>query len=183
METADTWALLVHVSLDSDVAVLAPSGTPGVLDEPVVGSLVIAVSDEEHTVVEAGSAEPLHDASEVELPLKTSGVDSNGDWTLLEGLGKGLWVLGGDIGETGQLGDSTLGVASAVSASVWVGRLSVHLGAFGIGEGLVHETTIATLVALRGRAVNELLLREGLELVVLEEVGSLHGTGGGEGPA
>jgi hypothetical protein len=28
-----------------------------------------------------------------------------------------------------------------------------------------------------------LLLREGLELVVLEEVGSLHGTGGGEGPA
>jgi hypothetical protein len=54
---------------------------------------------------------------------------------------------------------------------------------FNVLEGIIHETTIATLVALSGGAVNELLLRKRDELSSLDLVGTLKGSSGGEGPA
>jgi len=133
-------------------------------------------------VVEAGATEVLEDTTEVELPGKGS-IDSDGDWTVLEGSSESSWVVHGDIGEVRDIGNTTLGAARSISTSVWVVRLGLHLGGLGVGESIVHETTIATLVALGGRAVNELLLREGVELFVLEEVSTLHRSGGGESPA
>ncbi len=52
-----------------------------------------------------------------------------------------------------------------------------------VGEGIVHQTTVAALVALLGRAVNKVLLAEGDELASGLEVGTLNGAGGGERPA
>lgn len=52
-------------------------------------------------------------------------------------------------------------------------------------EGILHETSIASLVAVQPRAVNELLFRvrsDGLRLVV-DEVEAFESTGGGESPA
>lgn len=182
LETAETGVLLGHVSLDSDVSLLAPAGAPGVLDEPVVGSVVGAVSNEQDTVVKAGAAEVLHDAAKVQLPAKAS-IDTNGDWTVLERGSKGLWVLWRDVREASHLSNSALLVAGAVSAGVWILSLGLDLVRLDVGEGVVHETAVAALVALFGGAVDELLLGEGVELVILEEVGALHGTSGGEGPA
>ena len=39
-----------------DVAVVAPGGIPRVLDEPVVLAILGAVADDEHGVVEVGTA-------------------------------------------------------------------------------------------------------------------------------
>lgn len=133
-------------------------------------------------MVEAGATEVLEDTTEVELPGKGS-IDSDGDWAVLEGSSESSWVVHGDIGEVRDIGNTTLGAARSISTSVWVVRLGLHLGGLGVGESIVHETTIATLVALGGRAVNELLLREGVESFVLEEVSTLHRSGGGESPA
>jgi len=36
LETADTGVVLSHVSVDSEVALLSPGSSPGVLDDPVV---------------------------------------------------------------------------------------------------------------------------------------------------
>lgn len=50
-------------------------------------------------------------------------------------------------------------------------------------EGLIHETTIATLVALGSGAVYEVLLRKADEGASLDEMSSFGGTSGGERPA
>jgi len=62
---------------------------------------------------------------------------------------------------------------------------SVGVGSFGVDtavvddvlEGVVHQTTVAALVAVAARAVDEVLLGQGDELVVLLEESSLHGAG------
>ena len=43
-------------SLDSDEALLSPAGAPGVLDEPVVHSVLSPVADHHHSVVRLGIA-------------------------------------------------------------------------------------------------------------------------------
>lgn len=182
LETADTGTGGLHVSCDSDVALLAPSSAPRVLDEPVVGTFVGTIANKEDTVVEASATEMLDDTAEVELPGKGC-IDSNGDWAGLESSGESSWVIHGDIREVSDNSNTTLSVASAISTSVWIVGLGLDHGSLCVGESLIHKTTIATLVALFGGAINELLLREGVELFVLEEVSTLHGSSGGESPA
>jgi len=181
--TADTFALLGHVSGNSDVALLTPGGAPRVLDEPVVSLTLSSLTNEEDTVIEAGSAEVLDNTTEVELESKRSTIDGNGDWSLSKSGGEGLWVLWGDILVAREHVNGTLCTARSISTLIWVVGLNVHLVSFGVVESVVHETTIATLVALLLGAVNELLLRERWELAVLHEVGTLHGAGGRESPA
>ena len=69
---------------------------------------------------------------------------------------------------------------------VWVCIFCFGLILLPVAEGHVLPTSTATVVAetcgLRG-AVNKLLLREGDETARLDEVGSLEGSSGGEGPA
>lgn len=134
-------------------------------------------------MVKRGSAEVLHDTTEVELPGKTSSIDGDGNWTLGESLSESLWRRWSNVHEALDLGNTTLFVALSVSAGVWVGRLELDLVGLNVFESIVHKTSIATLVAKGAGAVNKLLLGEGLEVLVGHEVGSLQGTGGGEGPA
>ena len=46
--------VVVPVSGHLNVAVLAPAGAPGVLDQPVVLAVLSAITDNGHTVVEPG---------------------------------------------------------------------------------------------------------------------------------
>ena len=181
--TADTFALLGHVSHNSDVALLTPGGAPRVLDEPVVSLALSSLTNKEDTVIEAGSAEVLDNTTKVELESKRGTIDGNRNWSFSKSSGEGLWVLWGDILVAREHVNGTLGIARSISTLIWVVRLSVHHVSLGVIEGVVHETTIAALVALLLGAVNELLLRERWELTVLLEVGTLHGTGGRESPA
>jgi len=128
LETAGAWALLSHVSEDSDIALLAPVCTPGVLDDPVVLPFLGAVSNKQDTVIEACTAEMLDDTAPVELPREAAGVKCNGDWTVLEGLSEGDWVLVSNVGESGYLCDAILRLARrSSSAFVWILGFGIHL--------------------------------------------------------
>merc|ERR1711998_365141 len=113
-----------------------------------------------------------------------SGSCSLRHWELLVGLVERLDVVeGGHL----ALGDSGLGLlrggAGASLASVGVGGLEgVALG-LDVLEAIVHEATIAALVAVGAGAIDELLLREGDKLAGGPMHGALGGTGGGESPA
>jgi hypothetical protein len=127
----------------------------------------------------------LHDTTVVKLEHDTGGINSNGDWSLVEGSLEGGTGRGLNINEGGNL-DLLLGLvggALAISTSVGIVRLGFEAIVFNVLEGIIHETTIATLVALSGGAVNELLLRKRDELSSLDLVGTLKGSSGGEGPA
>ena len=52
----DTAGTVVIVLLELDVALVTPGSVPGVLDEPVVHAILVAVADDEHSVVEVGAA-------------------------------------------------------------------------------------------------------------------------------
>jgi len=171
------------VSLDSEVSLFSPGRSPGVLDEPVWGSVVFSVSDEEDSVVEVLSTQSLDDSTEVELEVH--GVNGDGDWSVLEGGHQLLGVLLWDVSEASDLKETLalrVGTVS-VSSSVWIVSFGLNLGLLEVLEGIVHKTSLAPLVSEGSRAVNELLLGERNELSSGDEVGTLHRSGGGEGPA
>ena len=85
-------------------------------------------------------------------------------------------------GTSNRVASTTAGAGGASTRGVRVGRLSLNATVGGNpGEGIVHPTSVATVVGLV--TGYELLLREGGQGTSLEEVGSLEGTGGGERPA
>jgi len=82
---------------------------------------------------------------------------------------------------------------TAVGGAVLAGSILSSVGVRGLGvdtvvgddvlEGISHETTIATLVTLGTRAINQVLLGEGDEGLGVQEVSTLNGASGGERPA
>ena len=85
--------LVLDVAGKKDVSILAPSGTPGVLDLPVVLAGVGTVTDDEDTVVELGSTGAGEDTRFVELESRLVSLDGDGDWLLGDGGHEGLLVL------------------------------------------------------------------------------------------
>ena len=188
LDTADTGTVL---DSDLDVSVVTPGCTPGVLDKVVGSSVLDSVSDGEDTVVEGGSAgSASEDTGGVHLEGGLVGLDGDGDWLLGEGGLELVWGVLGDV-SVGADGDLTLGKkvglagsSGAITGGVWVDGFLDHGVALGVLEGLVHKTTVATKVLQDAVvALNELLLREGKEFSRGDEVSTLEGTGGGEGPA
>jgi len=165
-----------------NIARVTPASTPGVLDEDVVSSVFVTIADGEDTVVKVGSTSGSDDTTVVHLEGGLIGFDGNGDWALsngsLELIGGGLNIVeGGDGTNSGAL----VSVASTTSGGIWVVSLRNERVGFNVLEGVVHKTTIASLINMV--AVNELLLRKGSQSTGLDEVGTLNGTGGGERPA
>ena len=114
-------------------------------------------------------------------------LDGNGDGGDLEGgleLGSGSLLdilVGGDGTNTGGL---LVLAGSSVLGGVRVGSL-LHecVSSLDVHEGVVHKTTLASVVAVLLGAVHKLLLGERFQFSVLLEVGTLNGSGGGESPA
>ncbi len=178
--------LLVDVLGDADVAILSPAGSPTVLDLPEVVS-VSAVSNSEDPVVEVGARDVGHDATRVKLPVEV-GIDSDRDGLLGDSSGEGILGVGNiSVGDASGAGNGSAGgLASGVGSAGGSVRV-VILGAEAISgnvlEGVVHEATVAAHVSVLSVTGDKLLLREGDSVAVLLVVGSLHATGGGEGPA
>ena len=181
---------LILALLHSDVSILTPRGTPGVLHLPVVHTIVSAVANSQDTVVQVGAAVTSVHTRGVQLEAELISLDGHRHGLLVHsGLERGLRV-GSHIGVRGDLGASHRGARGRVaSASVTV--------AGGVGvvffradttvsldpvEGSVHLATVAAHVG-EASASDQLLLGEGHEVAVLVVVGKLHGTGGGEDPA
>jgi hypothetical protein len=134
-------------------------------------------------VIELGTALASEDTTLVEHDL--IGLNSDGGWLLGNGSRESIVIIDGDVSETGVL-EGNLGsivLALLVNSLVWVVRLELNTELLNVLEGLVHETTIATLVTELLGAINELLLREGEEVTILDGIETLKGTGGRESPA
>ena len=77
----DTAGTGVTVLLELDVALVTPGSVPGVLDEPVVHAILVAVADDEHSVVEVGAAFARGDDTGrvlLEYGLASLNADGNG---------------------------------------------------------------------------------------------------------
>jgi len=169
----------------TDVAVLTPVAAPRVLDNPVLGAVLNTPADSSDTVVErvGAAARAVHDTAAVGVVL--GGINSDGDGTVLLHGGHELLLALGVEGE--ELSNLHLGLggvelASALLGSVRIVVLGHHAAVLlDVLEGVSGPATVAAVVV--GVAIDNTLLREAEELLVLQEVGSLHGAGGAEGPA
>jgi len=165
LETTGSTISRVVVSGELKVATLTPEGAPGVLDEPVVFTLLGTVSNDKDTVIEVSAATEetttAHDTSEVELEGEGASIDGNGDRTLSDSTLQGLSVVGRDILETLNSDRSTFSMALSVEdTSVRILVFSFDGSLLSILEGRIHKTTHAALITLSRGAVNKLLLRE-----------------------
>jgi len=175
---------------ESDVTLLTPGLAPGVLDLVEVDTVVSAVADSQHTVVQRGTASSSEDTRLVQLEGGLVSLDGDGDRANVQGGHHGGVGVLGDInirgdGRAGHLGAS--GLAGLVLGGVWVGGLSAETTVvLDPLKGVVHETTIAAHVGslvglvLAVVAIHQVLLREGDQGSLLVVVGTLEGTGGGE---
>jgi hypothetical protein len=172
-------------SSDSDVSLVSPGGSPGVLDEEEVDSVQGSISDSEDSVVEVLSASLGDDSGSVGLEGNLVGLNGNSDWLFVDGslelVNAVLWNINESLDVSDNLGGIVL--ASSVSGSVWVRSLTLNTLTLDVSEGIVHETTVAAHVSLSLRAVNKLLLRVGVELLGSNELSTLDGSGGRESPA
>lgn len=92
----------------------------------------------------------------------------------------------GDISVSSEGRTNVGGVVSALSLDglIGVAGLSVNSTVLDdVLEGIVHQTTIASIVSIAGGAVHQVLLGEGDKVSSGNLVDTLSGSSGGEGPA
>jgi len=169
---------------DLDVSLVTPGGTPGVSNEVVVLAGLGSVTNGGDGVVELGSARSgVEDTSGVHLEHGSVGLEGHGHWGGgdggLEGIdgGWGHGLVGLHVNLSGVLG----GLARSISGGVGVVVLEVLSLLLGVLEGVLLPSTVASVGGVV--AINELLLGEGEEVSGGEEMSTLNGSGGGEGPA
>ena len=137
-------AALVAALGHLDVAVHAPGGAPGVLDEPVVLAAVGTVADGQHSVVQIAAAAVglVVDAARVQLEREVAGVDADGEGSdVADGVLHAVLVPRGDRRPGGH-GDGDL---ARVVAAVELGRLFVRV------VSLRHQATIVQEVIVGAR--------------------------------
>ena len=114
-------AQVVPVPRHLDVAVDAPLGAPGVLDEPVVAAVLGAVADDQATrgQVSVGAGLIIIHATRVQLERGLRLVDGHGDGTDVgDGVLQGALAAGGDVHVAGEGGHvlSMFGLAAVIVA-------------------------------------------------------------------
>jgi len=185
---------LVLATDETDVTLLTPGAAPRVLDNPVLGAVLLTITDEKNTVVHAsGRAGGVIDTARVEAPV--GGIKSDREGTVL--------VKSSDHGVLIVINHEPLGevildlalvkLASLVNTDIRIVLLRDHTLTDGIGESIGHETTVAALIAnlLSGAGVihavlitvDKLLLRDERKLLVSKEPHTLHVASGRESPA
>ena len=171
---------------DLDVTIVTPSSTPLILNEEELLSVLSSVSDSQDTVIEGSSASRGNNTGGVVLESSLVGFDGNRDWTELKSVLKSISVVSWDIriswngtGSTvcfGVIASSILGLVRIVSRGSKWSSLDVF-------EGIVHPSTVATIVTVGGGAINELLLGVVNKWVSSNGSSGWDTSGSGEGPA
>lgn len=131
-------------------------------------------------MVKVGGA-VLEDTSGVERPV--GGVDGDGDRLSTEGGGELTAVSGGDVVEGGNVVSATVELAGLVTAGIRVFGGGGDAVLDDVLEGVVHPTTVASLVAEAARAVDQLLLGKVVLSLAVDSLVGLNLGVGGEGPA
>jgi hypothetical protein len=159
-------ALVVLVTRHPDVSGLSPAGSPRVLDDPIGASRRINTpSNSQDTVVQRGARASglIVDSRGVELERRLRSIDGNRGGSLLNKTLEGILVSAGNVLEALE-GSTRVGsriLAGSVFSSVGVAGFSVNTS---IGNdvlhGLSHQTSLTSVISIRSRAVNQVLLRE-----------------------
>ena len=174
------------LSLNAEVTLLTPVGIPGVLDDPVLhASLSISVvTDGEDGVVDLLIA-LVNDSTLVEM--EDAGIENDGDGVHGNGVLEGLLIHLRKDNATSRLDNNLALVILAVLVSSVVGilLLSAETLVVDVVQSAPGPASVATLVLVLGDsgAIDQLLLRQGDQLTRVDEVSSLDGTSGREGPA
>lgn len=182
-DTAGTLFAL-DVKGHSDVTGFSPGGSPGVSDDSIVDSVFGTVTDGGDGVIKVvSSSTVVEDTSGVTLEVVVGSIDGDASWSSGDGGFQGGDVLVSD-GSVGCNSDNSLGFAGFARSSlsnVWVRSFELHWVGHSILESVSFHTSIATTTL--GIAINELRLGELEKRSGLDEVSTLHGSSGGEGPA
>lgn len=123
------------------------------------------------------------DTTSVALECSTGGINRNASWLLIDSSlklsNRSLWnsSVGGGI----NLSERSLGLASTGSGNVWVVFFELLSVLFSILESIDFETSVTSAGSCV--TVDELRFRELEELSGLDEMSTLHSSGGGESPA
>ena len=138
-------AALVAALGHLDVAVHAPGGAPGVLDDPVVLAAVGTVADGQHSVVQVAAAAVglVVDAARVQLERVVAGVDADGDGAdVADGVLHVVLVVLDDLHPGGHGGDD---LALVEAPAVEVSRRMVRV------VSLRHQTANVDQVVVGAR--------------------------------
>lgn len=183
-DTADTSSGTVVE--DSDITGFTPWGTPGVLNDEVVLSILATITDCKHGVVKAGATvSGWENTVLVKSEVAWTGSDGNRNWLLSNSsLESGVTVLGNvSVASSTYNTLWSLVFASLLSSSVWVRWEGLDFSWFKIVEHVSHETTSTTGITVAAGAINQLLHWEIGERTVLEDfVSTFHSSGSWEWP-
>lgn len=132
---------------DSDISILTPVVSPGVLDKVVVSSVRSAVSDSENGMVKLGTTVSVGDDTlHVVLEWVGSGTYSHCDWLLSDGSLEFRNAIPLNSGVIRDLDLSSEWREAAIGdASVWVFLLSNEVVPHSVLEAVSLQTTVATL--------------------------------------
>jgi len=165
---------------DPDVTFLSPGGTPGVLNDEVIGS----VTDGSDGVVKSDTASSGDDTLGVELEGVLVSFDDDSNWLLVNGGEEVLDVLGGDESSTSDSGLGGLGgIVGTLGVLTDVGVVSFGFESVGsdVGHSEVGPSSVATVAGLV--TIDDLLFREGGQGVTVDLVETFRGGNGSESPA
>jgi hypothetical protein len=182
--STDSGIIIVLAPKNLEVSGLAPSIAPAVLDKPVLLAVLLAITGNQDTVVEIGSAlGAVENTPGIELEHPGIGLDGDGDGSPADRLLEMVLVVGRHI-DTVVDGDRG-GTFDACPVLGGIGNilLGTHPGVDGVLKSGIHEPAITPVVSVVGGAPNKLLLGETDELTRLGEPSALHGPGGRERPA
>jgi len=176
------------VTADTDVTLFTPIFAPRVTDDPVIDVVLCTVTDAANGMVEEerGALAVIVDTGVVQLEGGVAGIDANGSRAVLSdvilevGLGEDE---GGDVLlDLGVGGFGGVEVALSDRGVIWIFIFVLEEAVLVLLDVVVGgrwDTTVAALAA----AIDEVLLGEGIEILVVYGPGRLHGLDGGEGPA
>lgn len=114
-------------SLDSDVTLFSPWGTPGVLNNPIVNTSFSSITNESNSVIKASAACcGIEDTWSVVHKVRATG-NCNWDWLFSNCLKQSIWIVGWDVCEAANIGDAVCCIISAGtnSTSVWIWSFSL----------------------------------------------------------
>ena len=168
------------------VTIHTPGSSPGVFDFPVVSAALSAISDDKDTVVQVVTAGSGEDSTTVKLEGGLVGFDGNRDGLLSNCTHQSVLILLRYISVVRDLDDllAAGGLAASLRSLVWIRGFPAESSFVDdVFEGIVHETTVASLVSVASRAINQLLFRKADQVPVVDVVDAFYAASGRESPA
>jgi len=160
-------------STKSDESRLSPSSSPRVLDSPEA----ISHSNQKDTVIHICST-GRHNSTSVSAPRW--GIDSYRNWLFVNGV---IEVIAAwSISECWNSVWSNINYTYLIFSCIWVSICSGQSVVHDILESAVHPSSVASLISITSRAINELLFRK-VGRGIFEFVSRLNGSNSWESPA